>query len=266
MRAFGSSTFRRCLHNINRACKHRGNSATCPVGASCSACVATQCHMTCMAAMPLRPCTAQRGSAVADLVRQLLAKACSTCQCASGITWPGVAVVLIVGVDGVGGDARVPGVAIHPSPRAKLNRVWGASQSLRRHVEWAPLSVPDSDVVAVQIGMHKVLIDPVSWQHTGFSLLCCWHMSPWFIVGIRCPAWYATFFTLTRCWCDRFTCIMLYTSSTETSWGFAVVQLLRLCSPGQAWLLQNMTSLVSQRCSRTLLALHRRRLITKANR
>jgi hypothetical protein len=92
-------------------------------------------------------------SAVAVLVRQLLARP-GPYDSASGVSWSDVAVVLIVGVDGVGGDAGVSGVANRPSPLGELARVvafCGASQSLRQHVAWMPLSVPDFGVVNVQM-------------------------------------------------------------------------------------------------------------------
>ena len=110
---------------------------------------------------------AWRVSAVAALVWQLLARP-GPCGSASGVSWSDVAVVLVVGVDGVGGDAGVPGSAIRPSPLAELARVvafCGAGLNLRQHVAWIPLSVPDFGIVNVQMDTVYVSMHTYARAH-----------------------------------------------------------------------------------------------------
>ena len=71
---------------------------------------------------------------------------------ACGLTWSDVAVVLLVGMDGGGGDIGVPGVALRPLPLSEMARViafCGVCRSLQRFVAWLPPSVPVPGVVNV---------------------------------------------------------------------------------------------------------------------
>ena len=71
---------------------------------------------------------------------------------ACGLTWSDVAVVLLVGMDGSGGDIGVPGVALRPLPLSEMARViafCGVCRSLQRFVAWLPPSVPVPGVVNV---------------------------------------------------------------------------------------------------------------------
>ena len=89
-------------------------------------------------------------SAVCDVVAKLLS--CSSRARACGLTWSDVAVVLLVGMDGVGGAVGVSGVDARPLPLSELARVvafCGVCRSLQRYVAWLPKSVPVPGVVNV---------------------------------------------------------------------------------------------------------------------
>ena len=110
------------------------------------------CRAPIRSVLPADPVASGSGSITGDLLE--VAAQLLSCQSpfAYGLTWSDVAVVLLVGMDGVGGDVGVPGVVPRPLPLSELARViafCSASHGLQKFVARLPPSVPVSGVVNV---------------------------------------------------------------------------------------------------------------------